>query len=278
MVRKSPSRRSIDDFRDIAAEAILVAAGGRAILLQLANPLVGRGVADHSDFDNRPLDRLNGTLSYAYTVVYGSADDLAFVQSRVNRAHGPVHSAPDAPDTYSAFDPALQLWVAATLYDSAIVMYETIFGPLAPETAERVYRDYRALGTALQMPESAWPSDRAAFRAYWVEQERLLRVDDRTRETAFQVLHPRAVGLPIRLTMPLARLVTAGLLSPTLRQEFRLPWGPRRARRFRLFMGISRAVFPRLPAPARHLLRDHYLRELRAARAAAVRSSRSARS
>ena len=36
--------------RDVGAEAVLVAGGGRAILLQIAHPAVGRGVVDHSDF------------------------------------------------------------------------------------------------------------------------------------------------------------------------------------------------------------------------------------
>jgi uncharacterized protein (DUF2236 family) len=50
----------------IAAEAVLIAAGGRSILLQLADPAIGHGVADHSDFASRPVDRLRGTLTYVY--------------------------------------------------------------------------------------------------------------------------------------------------------------------------------------------------------------------
>ena len=50
-------------IRDLAPESVLVLAGGRAILLQLANPAVGHGVAGHSDFASRPLDRLTGTLA-----------------------------------------------------------------------------------------------------------------------------------------------------------------------------------------------------------------------
>ena len=39
---------------DIGAEGILLAGAGRAILLQIADPRVGHGVADHSDFAQRP--------------------------------------------------------------------------------------------------------------------------------------------------------------------------------------------------------------------------------
>jgi uncharacterized protein (DUF2236 family) len=50
-------------LRDIAGEAILLAGGGRAILMQIAHPAVGRGVAEHSDFASRPLDRLHATMT-----------------------------------------------------------------------------------------------------------------------------------------------------------------------------------------------------------------------
>ena len=39
--------RDVRGMRDMAAEALLLGAGGRAILLQLACPGVGHGVAEH---------------------------------------------------------------------------------------------------------------------------------------------------------------------------------------------------------------------------------------
>ena len=158
-------------IRDLAPESVLVLAGGRAILLQLANPAVGHGVARHSDFAARPLDRLTGTLSYVYAVTCGTSIDRAAAVRRVSLAHRPVHSAPAAEEpaghspAYNAFDPQLQLWVAATLYESATRMHDLVYGPLADGDAESVYRDYGVLGTALQVPAGLWPADRAAFAA-----------------------------------------------------------------------------------------------------------------
>ncbi|MEO8908061.1 MAG: oxygenase MpaB family protein, partial [Microbacteriaceae bacterium] len=151
----------VRNLRDIAAEGVLLAGGGRAILLQIAYPGVGRGVAEHSDFASHPLDRLHATLTYAYAVVYGTDAEITAVRRRVNRAHASVIGGADAAGPeYSAYDPELQLWVAATLYDTAISLYERIFGTLDDETAELVYREYGALGTVLQVPPDAWPVDR----------------------------------------------------------------------------------------------------------------------
>ena len=134
---------------EISREAILLAAGGRAILLQIAMPAIGHGVARHSDFDNDPLRRLHGTLGYVYALATGSEADKAAVRRAVNRAHVPVRSATDADPAYNAMDPALQLWVAATLYESALSMYERIYGTLSAEDADAIYAEYAILGTAL---------------------------------------------------------------------------------------------------------------------------------
>ena len=53
---------------DIGAEGVLLAGAGRAILLQIANPAVGHGVAEHSNFVARPFDRFRATLTYVYAV------------------------------------------------------------------------------------------------------------------------------------------------------------------------------------------------------------------
>ena len=256
------SRTTAPSMTGVAGEGILIAAGGRAILLQLANPAIGHGVADHSHFADRPLDRLNGTLSYVYAIVFGDAELAAVVAARVNHAHVPVHSTGTTPG-YNAFTPELQLWVAATLYESATHLHGLLFGPLDEESAEAVYQEYSLLGTALQVPPELWPADRIAFRRYWNEQLQLLRTDAATRAVAFELLHSRTAPLWFRAALPLARLMTAGLLPPRVRMLFELPWSRRRQRRFdRVLRGI-RMIYPRLPRVLRHWPKNHYLRVLR---------------
>jgi uncharacterized protein (DUF2236 family) len=247
-------------LRDIAGEGVMLLAGGRSVLLQLADPAIGHGVAHHSDFATRPLDRLAGTLSYAYAVTCGTPEQARAAVRRVNRAHVPVigPAVGDAP-AYSAFTPELQLWVAATLYDSAVGMHERIFGPFDDATAESLYREYAVLGTALQVPEALWPSDRAAFAVYWRERLAGLRTDETTRAVARQLLHPSSGPLLIRLVMPLARLVTVGLLPAAVRDLFELPWTPRQQRRFDRMMRLTTRVYPLLPGRLRRWPRDHYL-------------------
>src|SRR6476646_10348375 len=100
----------VQEVADYRAEGILLAGAGRAILLQLANPAIGRGVAAHSTFTQRPVNRLKGTLTYVYATVYGTEEQAREVRRRVNQAHIPVRRAADeSSGGYNAYDPALQL-------------------------------------------------------------------------------------------------------------------------------------------------------------------------
>ncbi len=242
-------------LRDMGSEAVLLAGGGRAILLQLANPAIGHAVAEHSDFDRQPTRRLLHTLGYVYALFWGTPEQAAFVRAAVNMAHAPVRSA-----GYDAADPALQLWVAATLYDSAILVHERIFGPLDDADADAIYQEYAEIGVALQMPRELWPADRSEFERYWRRSLAGLRVDEVTREVAARLLHPRRAAPWLRAGMPLARLLTAGLLPAELREAFGLPWSARRRRRFERALRVIRHVYPRLPRGLRQWPKNRLLR------------------
>jgi uncharacterized protein (DUF2236 family) len=248
---------------DMGAEGILLAGAGRAILLQLANPAVGHGVANHSNFVERPLDRFVATITYVYAVTYGDEEQVKAVRRKVNHAHARVRRQPDGSSAgYNAFDPQSQLWVVATLYDTAVLVYERIYGPLDDETGEGVYREYAKLGTALQLPPELWPADRAAFRTYWNERVQALKPDDVTARVARDLMYPPAGPLWLRLSMPLVRFITAGLLPDHLREGFGLPWSPRHHRQFDRTMRTVAVVYPRLPQRLRHWFKNYSLRRL----------------
>ena len=236
---------------DVSAEAILLAGGARAILLQLANPAVGHGVAEHSNFAERPLDRLRGTLTYLYVIVYGSPDEVRRVSRGVGVAHAPVAGARD---------PELQLWVAATLYDTAMRVYELVHGAVSDDDAESLLADYAVVGTTLGVPRALWPADRAAFARYWTSAA--LSVSGPAKAVAAALLHPRSGPWWLKAAMPTVRLVTAGLLSPDLRLAYDLQFDETR---FNRLVRVARAVYPRLPKIIRHAPMRHYLKVSRSA-------------
>ncbi len=238
---------------DVVREGGLLLGGGRAILLQVAHAPVGRGVAEHSDFAARQLARLRATMTYIYGVTYGSPAERARIVARVTAVHREVNG----PD-YDALDPQLQLWVAATLYDTGMLLYQRWFGPLREPVAERIYRDYRVLGTALQMPPELWPANRAEFREYWHGMLATITVGEHGRRVCRDLLYPRQLPAVLRPAMPLYRLITVGLLPDNIRNDYGLAWNGSRQRQFDLVMSATAAIYPRVPRTLRVLPSDYY--------------------
>src|SRR5690242_3398354 len=102
----------------INQEPALLLGGGRALLMQLAHPGVAAGVAEHSDFRRRPLDRLMRTLELTLALTFGTRAEALAAAQQINAVHQRIHG-----NGYSATDPRLLLWVHATLIDSALVTY-----------------------------------------------------------------------------------------------------------------------------------------------------------
>ena len=267
MKKDSPDARTTRrpvDLRTIGAEALPLVGGGRALLLQVAHPAVGRGVVEHSDFAERAMDRLHATMTFMYAATFATPEEFAVVRRRVNRAHAPVRAeATEVAPAYNAFDPQLQLWVAATLYQTMTQLHERVFGMLTEDERESVYREYTRLGANLQVPPSSWPPTRAAFDGYWQTMVDRLAVGDGTRELAQQILYPRNIPLWMRLLLPDVRLVTAGLLPPEVREQYRLTWDADRERRYERWMRRLARWYPRVPRFLRTAPRDSYLRRVR---------------
>lgn len=238
-----------------ASDGVLIAGGARAILLQVADPTVAAGVAKHSDFAHRPVERLRNTLTFAYAVVLGTPDDVAAVTAHVRRAHRPVNRATDAD---------LQLWVAATLYDTAALVHDRVFGSVPAELADELYRAYAPLGTALELPTDRWPTDRAEFAAYWGARLAQLEVTDEARVIARDLFAPVTAPRWLRASLPTARLLTLDLLPADIRTAYGFDWGARDARRARRAWGVIRFLARTTPHRLRSWPYRHYLKLLRA--------------
>lgn len=243
-------------FRCFNAEASLLGGAGYAVLLQIAHPSVARGVAEHSDFASRPLDRLRGTLYYVYGTSQGTAEERERVHSIVRAMHRKVRGA-----GYNALDPDLLLWVAATLHRSAVRLHELTIAELTEEEHAVLLRGAAAYATALGLPTEQWPRTPVEFDAYWERASARLEVGPQAQELAQELFRPNN-----RLLWPLTlaqRFLSGGLLPPELRSEFDIPWSEAHQRRFDRLMRLTRAVYPRLPTTVRTLPATLYMRSLR---------------
>jgi len=215
---------------------LLLGAGPRALLLQLAHPLVAEGVDQHSNFRQDPWGRLHGTLDSYLRIVYGSTAAATAEIRRLNRLHtsvtGPVRDAEaravTGAELYRARDPELSLWVHATLIESTLTAYDAWYEPLSPERRASFYRETLPVGRAFGIPDGLLPPDVDAFDAYWramLAPDGPVRVTPTARSLITTILHPPVGPLPPALYDWLMWPAVA-LLPPRLRDEYGIPWGP----------------------------------------------------
>lgn len=225
-------------------------AGPANVIMQLAQPGVGYGVAESrvesGRIDRHPIKRARTTFTYLAVATQGSEAQKAAFRKAVNRAHAQVYSTDDSPVSYNAFDPNLQLWVAACLYKGAVDVYRLLVGEMDEETADEHYRQGMTLGTTLQVPPEMWPADRAAFDEYWRASLAKVHIDDTVRDFLYPIAMARvAIPLPRRIRGPLeniALLITTGFLPQRFREEMQLPWDARRQRWFDRLMTTIRVA------------------------------------
>ncbi len=218
---------------------LLLGAGPRALLMQIAHPAVAAGVAEHSDFRADPWRRLAATLRSYLTIVYGTTSVARAEIRRLNALHRGIVGA-----GYSARDPELALWVHATLLDSTIVANQAWIEPLSRSRRAAFYLESRPIGRAFGVPDGLLPADLAAFEAYvegMLAPDGPVRVSPLARELAAVILRPPLA--PLARWMPaasrtaplLARIPTAayawslwpavGLLPESVRDDYGMPWG-----------------------------------------------------
>jgi uncharacterized protein (DUF2236 family) len=92
----------------VNGETAMLLGSGRALLMQIAHPMVAAGVADHSDFEADAFDRLWRTLDAVLTVAFGDTEQALEAADRVRGIHGRVIGRRGGR-TYSALDHELLL-------------------------------------------------------------------------------------------------------------------------------------------------------------------------
>lgn len=231
--------------RRVDGERVLLLGGGRALLMQLAHPLVARGVAEHSGFKADPFARLRRTLNAAFLMTFGSVETAERTAASVRAVHERVRG-----EGYSANDPELVMWVHATLVDTALRVHGRFLGGLSPDDAERYYQESKRKAELLGVPAADQPADLVAFRRYVRWMVATVRVSDDARKLARAVVSPR-VPLPLSPLAWAGRDLTAGLLPAPLRRQYGLSWDPVRGAALEAAAMASRLALPRVPASIR---------------------------
>lgn len=247
-------------FWALGRHSVAFLGAGRAALLQLAHPWVANAIDQHSRTRHDPLGRFRGTFSFVLTMAYGSLDQAMDAACAVHAIHGGVRgqlAETSGPflrgGRYRANEIDALVWVQATLWETSVLLYELILGPLAPGFKEQYYQESKRFARLFGIPPAALPGDWPAFVRYNREMwdSSVLTVGEVGRELGrflFRV-HPALSPLLSRY-----RLFTSMLMPARVRDQFGLPPdSSRNRRRYAHMLRLLRWTWPHLPRHLRYL-------------------------
>jgi uncharacterized protein (DUF2236 family) len=229
----------------------LLFGGRRALLLQLAHPLVAQGVADHSNFRRDRLGRLLRTVDLSLTIMFGNEDEAHLAIEQIKAVHRVVEGALDEDvgafpkgTRYTAGDPNLLLWVHATLVETAVHFYDRFVQPISDMDAERYYAETLWPAVAIGIPQTLPPQSFREFREYWdsMLEGGEIAVGTAAMELSGEILYPASPVFPRRVLDPL-NLITIGTLPEPVRRMYGMRWNPARAAALQtLTLAVPRAI------------------------------------
>jgi uncharacterized protein (DUF2236 family) len=244
--------------RKINRETVVLLGWGRAILMQIAHPLIAAAVADHSPFgdDLRGyVRRARRTVGAMLRLTFGSDDEAREVVARITAIHGQVHGTLreaagifPADAVYSARDPHLLRWVHATLLDSLPLAYELFVGPLTSEEKDSYCAEAAEAGRQFGIDRELLPTRFDELQCY-VQQMLTsgeLCVTPRARTLANALLAPPLGPATAPIFLP-ARLATVGLLPDGIRDGYGFRWDARQDRWLRKTATLVRRARPFVP-------------------------------
>jgi uncharacterized protein (DUF2236 family) len=242
----------------INAERVALAGWTRAILMQVAHPLIAAGVVQHSSFRDNPVSsarRLHHTVRAMLGLTFGDAATHARVIENIRAIHRRVRGrlteavgAFPAGSPYSAEDPALVLWVHATLIESVILAYDSLVAPCGLADRDTYCREASAVAIELGARPESVPLEWRTLDRYLTDQRSsgVIVVGSDARAVATVLLRGRfsAILGPVAWAN---RLLTNGWLPPELRAQYGLSWSETDQRLFHRTIGTLRRVRGVLP-------------------------------
>lgn len=243
-------------------EILVVAGWGRAILMQLAHPLVAAGIDGHTRFRaslGSGIRRLKSTVGAMLALSFGSDEQAIAAAAGINVIHDRVNGMLTEPagafpagEKYSAHQAELLRWVHATLVDSIPRTYELLVGPVGEGSRDQYCAEALVMEPLLDIPAGLLPRSADALDRYMrdVLEGRTIAITDSSRRLARAVLFPPGWRMLWPAFRPV-QLITIGLLPPALRDAYGFAWTPREARALGRWVRAIRALRQVTPSFAR---------------------------
>lgn len=240
---------------------------GGGSVVQVAHPVVGKGVGDHSVFKTDPYGRLERSIALLWPVLYNTPAGVAEYGQKLREQHRDIKGTGYDGKPYFALNPEPYLWVHISAYVLFVAMAEFIDGrPLKDKEKEQLYAEWQQLGRQMGIRDKDMPADIPAYWEY-VDKMVVLRLEhnetlDYVMNRAYFVERPQPPGskmpeaLWAQLRKPLGHLTwicgRAGM-PRTFREKFGLQLSRSERLQIKAASLFLRLLWPMLPEHKRWL-------------------------
>jgi uncharacterized protein (DUF2236 family) len=234
------------------AERSVVLGGMRALLMQAAHPLVAAAGRQSQMYETDPWGRLERTLRLTFALVFGTTPEAKAAARRINAVHRTVVGIDTVTrQPYNAQDPALLLWVHASLTSSFLLLERLTVGRLNAPGRQRFHEEAIRIAGLLGLPRECVPATVSALDKY-VEDECSSGTLQLTEgaQAVQNLMESDASGVG-RVKSHLARFIAFHTLPPQVRDLYGIRHGRAEQRRLAVLCGVMRASRPVVPAKVR---------------------------
>lgn len=209
----------------VVGHPVSLVGGLRALIVQSLHPLAMAGVAQHSDYGRRPMDRLRRTAYYVTATTFGDRATADAAARRVRHIHRKVRGIdPVTGRAYSADDPETQLWVHCVEWHSFLAAYRAYGGRLTREEQDRYHEEGARVAPLVGVPPETVPRSVADQREYFESVRSQLVVSREAREAIDFVLKPPLTRdlLPFQIPIRLVARAAVAIVPRDLRRLARI--------------------------------------------------------
>jgi uncharacterized protein (DUF2236 family) len=242
----------------VMREPLLILGGGRALLMQAANPLVAQGAIDFSAYAADPFGRLMRTIHWVTMVTFGTTDEALEASEVVNGMHRRVRgSLPGDHATrvqrkgtqYDALDGELLRWVHASFVDTMLVTHDALVGGLTAADRTCFVREWDAVAAVMHVPHTLLWRTHGDLRAYVDRQvaRGVALPGAGSRLVSKTVLRPPLPSPWLRPGWDVVAFTTVGLLPAEVRRAYGITWTPAHSAAHRALCLSLRRSRPLLP-------------------------------
>ena len=200
-------------WRVHSSPAVALVGGLRSLIVQSLHPLAMAGVAQHSDYREKPLKRLQRTAEYVAVVTFGDTEQAHEIAARVRRVHSRVKGVdPVTGKRYSAEDPEIALYIHSTEVHSFLAAHRVYASdPLTAGEEDLYFEENVAAAELMGIPAAMVPGSAQAMHDYFASVGPQLCLSEAARDAIDFVVEPPRTPELLPYLLPLRVLSRAAV-------------------------------------------------------------------